>query len=156
MERSWVSWKSQSDQNCKFFQMKCHLHDNRAASKLQTGIYDSPVHRIFGGFVRSSLKSLGGKESVTRAPILTLQLGIEDTSIKSIHDALLAHFITENIDDYELNGQKVPTTKTTNVESLPPILILHLKRFGYTEGVQKVMKHIHYPSTLEITNGLIF
>lgn len=41
------------------------------------------------------------------------------------------------------------------LEKLPPVLVLHLKRFVYekTGGCQKLIKNIDYPVDLEISKG---
>ena len=41
------------------------------------------------------------------------------------------------------------------LEELPPVLVLHLKRFVFekTGGCQKLTKHIDYPVDLEISKG---
>lgn len=41
------------------------------------------------------------------------------------------------------------------LEKLPPVLVLHLKRFVYekTGGCQKLIKNIEYPVDLEISKG---
>lgn len=44
------------------------------------------------------------------------------------------------------------------LEELPPVLVLHLKRFVYekTGGCQKLIKSIEYPVDLEISKGKDF
>lgn len=44
------------------------------------------------------------------------------------------------------------------LEELPPVLVLHLKRFVYekTGGCQKLIKNIEYPVDLEISKGEVF
>lgn len=41
------------------------------------------------------------------------------------------------------------------LEKLPPVLVLHLKRFVYekTGGCQKLVKSVEYPVDLEISRG---
>lgn len=41
------------------------------------------------------------------------------------------------------------------LEKLPPVLVLHLKRFVYekTGGCQKLVKSVEYPVDLEISKG---
>lgn len=50
---------------------------------------------------------------------------------------------------------KVDATKQNLVDSLPPVLILHLKRFVYSnyEGVQKLQKRVGFKPTLQIDPG---
>lgn len=42
------------------------------------------------------------------------------------------------------------------MEELPPVLVLHLKRFVFekTGGCQKLIKNIDYPVDLEISKGM--
>ena len=42
------------------------------------------------------------------------------------------------------------------LEELPPVLVLHLKRFVFekTGGCQKLTKNIDYPVDLEISKGM--
>jgi len=49
-------------------------------------------------------------------------------------------------------GPNVAATKQVLIETLPPVLILHLKRFQYDNagGTQKIWKKIGYPLELEI------
>ncbi len=44
------------------------------------------------------------------------------------------------------------------LEELPPVLVLHLKRFVFekTGGCQKLVKNIDYPVDLEISKGAHF
>ncbi len=44
------------------------------------------------------------------------------------------------------------------LEELPPVLVLHLKRFVFekTGGCQKLVKNIDYPVDLEISKGAYF
>ena len=52
--------------------------------------------------------------------------------------------------------QEVQASRQIQVETLPPILILHLKRFVYdhkTGGIQKLMKKIDYKIELLIGKG---
>lgn len=41
------------------------------------------------------------------------------------------------------------------LEKLPPVLVLHLKRFVYEKagGCQKLVKNVEYPVDLEISKG---
>lgn len=50
---------------------------------------------------------------------------------------------------------QVEVSRRVTLEKLPPVLVLHLKRFVYekTGGCQKLVKSIEYPVDLEISKG---
>ena len=50
---------------------------------------------------------------------------------------------------------QVEVSRRVTLEKLPPVLVLHLKRFVYekTGGCQKLIKNIEYPVDLEISKG---
>lgn len=50
---------------------------------------------------------------------------------------------------------QVEVSRRVTLEKLPPVLVLHLKRFVYekTGGCQKLVKNIEYPVDLEISRG---
>lgn len=110
----------------------------------------SPVTRLFGGQLRSELRVTGLKNSVTLEPYTPLQLDIGAPHINNIRDAMLNITRPETIPgDFGRDGK---ATKQVFIESIPPVLILHLKRFQYdnTGGTQKIWKKIGYPLQLEI------
>ena len=51
--------------------------------------------------------------------------------------------------------QEMEISWRVTLEKLPPVLVLHLKRFVYekTGGCQKLIKNIEYPVDLEISKG---
>ncbi|KAB8228738.1 mRNA-binding ubiquitin-specific protease UBP3 [Aspergillus alliaceus] len=117
--------------------------------------YESPITRIFGGKIRSEFKVPGNKTSVTLEPYQPLQLDIGSPEINNIIDALKGLTKPESIqgDFNSSRGPNVTATKQVFIENLPPVLILHLKRFQYdsvTRGTQKIWKKIGYPLDLEI------
>lgn len=116
---------------------------------------ETPITRIFGGKVRSEFKVPGNKTSVTLEPYQSLQLDIGSADVHNIVDALKGLTKSESIqgDFNSSRGPNVTATKQIFLESLPPVLILHLKRFQYdsvTQGTQKIWKKIGYPLDLEI------
>ncbi|KAI9628453.1 hypothetical protein H4Q26_018054 [Puccinia striiformis f. sp. tritici PST-130] len=92
----------------------------------------SPLTELFDLKTRSVLHRSGQKDSVTFEPTNMLQLSIEHPSITTIEQAL-AHFSTPEVisDMVSKNGQRVSATKQVYIESFPPVLVLHLKRFNY-------------------------
>lgn len=52
-------------------------------------------------------------------------------------------------------GFQIEISRRVTLEELPPVLVLHLKRFVFekTGGCQKLTKNIDYPVDLEISKG---
>ncbi|KKK26782.1 ubiquitin hydrolase [Aspergillus rambellii] len=132
-------------------------HKQKAAVTRSSGhlASESPITKIFGGKIRSEFRVPGNKASVTLEPYQPLQLDIGSPDINNIVDALKGLTKPESIqgDFNSARGPNVTATKQIFIESLPPVLILHLKRFQYdsvTRGTQKIWKKIGYPLDLEI------
>ncbi|KAK5382231.1 hypothetical protein LTS13_002895 [Exophiala xenobiotica] len=116
---------------------------------------ESPINNIFGGKLRSELKVSGNKLSVTLEPYSPLQLDIGSPQVHNIIDALKGLTRPESMqgDFYTPRGQKATATKQVFIDTLPPLLILHLKRFHYdstTKRAEKIWKKVGYPLELEI------
>ncbi|ORY00441.1 hypothetical protein BCR34DRAFT_627955 [Clohesyomyces aquaticus] len=110
---------------------------------------ETPVTKIFGGKIRSEYRKPGEKPSVTLEPYQPLQLDIHSPGINNITDALKGLTHLETLDG-TTHGARA-STKQMFIETLPPVLILHLKRFHYSaSGAQKIWKKIGYPLELEI------
>ncbi|KAF2476280.1 cysteine proteinase [Lindgomyces ingoldianus] len=110
---------------------------------------ETPVTKIFGGKIRSEYRKPGEKPSVTLEPYQPLQLDIGSPTIHNITDALKGLTHLETL-DATTRGARA-STKQMFIETLPPVLILHLKRFHYdASGAQKIWKKIGYPLELEI------
>lgn len=132
-------------------------HKQKAAVTQSSGAVttESPVTRIFGGKLRSEFKVPGNKTSVTMEPYQPLQLDIGSPEVHNIIDALKGLTKPESIqgDFNSSRGPNVTATKQIFIETLPPVLILHLKRFQYdslTGATQKIWKKVGYPLDLEI------
>ena len=115
---------------------------------------ESPITKIFGGKLRSEFRVPGAKNSVTLEPYQPLQLDIGSPQVNNIVDALKGLTRSEVLhgDFNSPRGPGVSATKQVFIETLPPVLILHLKRFQYdnTGGTQKIWKKVGYPLDLEI------
>lgn len=123
----------------------------RSSGTIVTG---SPLTKIFGGNLRSELRVPGLKNSVTLEPYQPLQLDIGAAEVHNIVDALKGLTRSETLygDFKSPKGPAVAAHKQVFIESLPPVLILHLKRFQYDNagGTQKIWKKVGYPLELEI------
>ncbi|PWY78450.1 cysteine proteinase [Aspergillus sclerotioniger CBS 115572] len=132
-------------------------HKQKAAVTRSSGhiALESPITKIFGGKIRSEFRVPGNKTSVTLEPYQPLQLDIGSPEINNIIDALKGLTKPESIqgDFNSSRGPNVTATKQIFIENMPPVLILHLKRFQYdsvTRGTQKIWKKVGYPLDLEI------
>lgn len=115
----------------------------------------TPITKIFGGNLRSEFRVPGNQTSVTLEPYQSLQLDIGGPMINNVVDAL-CNLTTPEIMHGDFNpsrGPKVNATKQVFIESLPSVLVLHLKRFQFdstSHGTQKIWKKIGYPLELEL------
>ncbi|ROT41484.1 cysteine proteinase [Sodiomyces alkalinus F11] len=128
----------------------------RAAVTRSSGASSStPISQIFGGLLRSELRVTGKQNSITTEPYQALQLDIGAPEIKTVVDALIrltSHEKLEGAGFDSPRGKQASVTKQTLIETLPPILILHLKRFHFDAegGTTKIWKRVGYPLELEI------
>ncbi|KAE9402409.1 cysteine proteinase [Gymnopus androsaceus JB14] len=100
---------------------------------------DSPIARIFGGKFRSSLRVPGQKESAIVEDWRSLRLDIQRDTIHTIQDALSAISHPQTV---HLTDPPPPKEGSQQVliEALPPVLVLHMKRFEYDAKVGGVVK----------------
>jgi len=120
----------------------------------------TPVESLALGMTRSCVKSEGGETSATLQPFYTLQLDIQDPQILNLTDALVSNFASEQLDGYLCAKTKAPlaAVKVSSLEELPPVLILHLKRFVYsatTGAVQKLLKPVAFTADLELPRSIL-
>lgn len=127
-------------------------HKQKTSTTRTTEITESPTTKIFGGKFRSVLHVPGLKTSVTLEPYTALPLDIQAPEVRSVVDALKHLIAPEKIqgDFKSPKGPSVTATKHMFIETLPPVLILHLKRFQYDNTTQKIWKKIGYPLELQI------
>ena len=78
------------------------------------------------------MKAEGGETSATLQPFFTLQLDIQHEMVGSVEEALLQNFASEQLDGYicSKTRQEVEASRNLSLEDLPPILVLHLKRYS--------------------------
>ncbi|XWX01460.1 hypothetical protein V2A60_009488 [Cordyceps javanica] len=127
----------------------------RAAVTRSSGSNTStPLTKIFGGLLRSEFRVPGLKDSITTEPYQPLQLDIGSPEIRNVVDALRGLTRPERLqgDFNSPRGKDIIATKQVFIETLPPVLILHLKRFQFDAegGTTKIWKNVGYPLDLEI------
>ncbi|KAI9222010.1 hypothetical protein BC828DRAFT_379580 [Blastocladiella britannica] len=131
---------------------------NKVAVARTVASADSPISKLFSGAFRSVLRVPGHKESITTQPFQSLPLDISPTNVQSVQDALRELIRPESIDEYPLNGKLVHgVTKVTALERVPPVLVLHLKRFMFDPKhgeTVKIAKHVDVPHILDLEPGL--
>ncbi|KAI8837690.1 hypothetical protein BJ741DRAFT_603021 [Chytriomyces cf. hyalinus JEL632] len=127
---------------------------HKTTTTRSTEVSETPIVQIFGGKMRTILKAVGEKDKAMLEPFMALPLDIAPDHILSIEDGLLNITVPEIIPGYtSVTGFPVDVTKQNYVDSFPPILILHLKRFvfdGVTGTTQKLRKHINFNASLKI------
>ncbi|CAN0275533.1 unnamed protein product [Lampetra fluviatilis] len=131
---------------------------NRSAITRSAEFVRSPITDIFGGCIRSAVYQAGVKESATLQPFFTLPLDVSAERVWTLRDALEGLVAREAVQGYTTkNRQEVEVCRRITLEELPPVLVLHLKRFVYdkTGGSQKLLKAIDYPLELEISKDLL-
>ncbi|KAM6222953.1 ubiquitin carboxyl-terminal hydrolase 10 [Rhynchocyon petersi] len=131
---------------------------NKTSVTRQADFVQTPITGIFGGHIRSVVYQQSSKESATLQPFFTLQLDIQSDKIRTVQDALESLVARESVLGYTTKTkQEVEISRRVTLEKLPPVLVLHLKRFVYekTGGCQKLIKNIEYPVDLEISKELL-
>jgi len=75
--------------------------------------------------------------------------------VRTIEDALRHITVPETV-QVTARGGSVDATKQVFIETVPPVLVVHIKRFLYDlQGVQKSNKVLLYKTSLEIPNEVL-
>ncbi|XP_064414698.1 ubiquitin carboxyl-terminal hydrolase 10 isoform X2 [Latimeria chalumnae] len=131
---------------------------NKTSITRQADFVRTSITDIFGGHIRSVVYQQSLKESATLQPFFSLQLDIQSDKIRTVQDALETLVARESVQGYTTKTkQEVEISRRVTLEELPPVLVLHLKRFVYEKagGCQKLIKNIDYPIDLEISKDLL-
>ncbi|KAG6478754.1 hypothetical protein ZIOFF_062198 [Zingiber officinale] len=132
---------------------------NKSAVTRTQSFVPSRLTTIFGGQLRSLVKTTGNKASATIQPFLLLHLDIFPDHVHSIEDALRLFSAPETIEGYKASHGKagvVNASKSVKIQTLSKILILHLTRFSYgSKGSTKLHKPVHFPLELDIGRELL-
>ncbi|TBU35523.1 cysteine proteinase [Dichomitus squalens] len=133
---------------------------NKAVATRTAKSTESPITRIFGGKFRSALRAPHQRESVTIEDWRSLQLDIQPENVKTLRDALL-HISQPQQVQISIPtrpGALLDAQQQVLIEALPPVLILHMKRFLYDTkvgDVVKVGKQVSFASELDVPPEII-
>ncbi|OCH93806.1 cysteine proteinase [Obba rivulosa] len=133
---------------------------NKAVLTRMIKTTESPITRIFGGKFRSTLRAPRQRDSVIVEDWRSLRLDIQRDQVNSIHDALkhISDPQPVQITSPTQPGAVIEASQQALIEALPPVLVLHLKRFLYdtTIGdVVKVGKQVTFTPELDIAPDLL-
>lgn len=109
----------------------------------------TPITTLFEGQVRNITRNNYGnsKESVIVEPFRALHVDVSGDDLTSLEDLLERSFAPETISSATGGSQQ----RQLLFETLPPVLILHLKRFIYAEDmVQKIRRFVSFPVVLQM------
>lgn len=132
---------------------------NRTAVVRTHTFRKSALSDIFGGELCSVVKTKGSKASATVQPFLVLHLDILPEAVHTVEDALKLFAAPETLEGYKTTAGKsavVSASKSVKLQSLPQVLILHVKRFNYgVQGSSKLHKSLHFPLNLTLGRDLL-
>ncbi|KAM6500087.1 hypothetical protein JOM56_003101 [Amanita muscaria] len=122
---------------------------------------ESPITKIFGGKFRTTLRvPHTKKDSVIVEDWRSIRLDIQRDQIHTVQDALA--YISQpqpvQVTNPARPGTALEAHQVVHIDALPPVLVLHLKRFCYDTsvgGVVKVGKTVTFGPELEIGNDVI-
>jgi len=132
---------------------------NRTAITRTQTFMESELSAIFGGQLRSVVKSRGNKASATIQRFLLLHLDILPDAVHTVDDALHLFASPESLEDYRVSTGKagvVSASKAVKLQTLSKVLILHLMRFSFgSTGSGKLHKPVLFSPEIVLSRDLL-
>jgi ubiquitin C-terminal hydrolase len=132
---------------------------NRTAITRTQTFMESELSAIFGGQLRSVVKSRGNKASATVQPFMLLPLDILPDAVHTVEDALHLFASPESLEGYRVSAGKagvVSASKAVKLQTLPKVLILHLMRFSFgSAGSGKLHKPVTFSPEIVLSRELL-
>ncbi|KAJ3756025.1 hypothetical protein EV360DRAFT_72358 [Lentinula raphanica] len=124
--------QQQADSEDGWVQVGKNNHTTTVLAHTSTSMPPSPLTHIFTGHFRSTIRIRGHKEDrATLEEWRSLRLDIQSPGIHSIQDALSALSQPQTLNLTTPQKQEVEASQQVLIESLPPVLVVQLKRFQY-------------------------
>ena len=122
-----------------------------ACASFANSKHNTPISSIFRGEMCIIVTRPDQESSISYETFFTLPLDVSMEFAWSIEDALFSLTDGEQCHDSDSDSEQTVIRKQT-IERLPPILLLHLKRFFYDKngGLLKVDKKVHFKTDLII------
>ena len=98
--------------------------------KLENGLGRDPVNRLFQGTLSCEIRTRDGKLVSEKEDIFSV-LPLAVQGLSNMEESLKQMSEPDLISDYKVNDETVTVQSITSVKTLPPHLIIHLKRFEY-------------------------
>jgi len=136
--------------------------NNRSAVTREVAVGRGPptaVSGLFAGQLCSTVRADNMKPSATVQPFVVLQLDIAGADVRTVPDALAGMARAEEVQGYRAEGSKHASVahKTTRLQQLPPVLVLHLMRFAYADDgtISKISRPIAFTRELRVKSAWI-
>ncbi|KAF8343383.1 hypothetical protein F5887DRAFT_1159792 [Amanita rubescens] len=122
---------------------------------------ETPISKMFGGKFRTTLRvPYAKKDSVIVEDWRSVRLDIQRDQTHTVQDALsyISHPQPVQVTHPGRPGTTLEAQQLVHIDALPPILVLHMKRFCYDTnvgGVVKVGKQVRFGPELDISNDVL-
>ncbi|CAN1813812.1 Ubiquitin carboxyl-terminal hydrolase 24 [Linum perenne] len=133
---------------------------NKSAVTRTQSFLPSPLTDIFAGHLKNMVTAKGNRATANVEPFFVLHLDICHDAVYTIENALRLFSAPENLEGYRASttGKAgiVAARKSATIQTLPKIMILHIKRFSYgIHGSTKLNKPVRFPLELMLGRELL-